>query len=135
LDAAQFSEECGTTKIRCGFNLDDAEVMIIFSGGDKSDATCEKLPVGTVLAIKLRFRHLQPFEDFRLRNEKAIVFDPSTPPKSGYKAYYYSKAGLIVSTFKGQVAEVVYIATQEDLQRCAVYYDNPKAFVAVGLTY
>jgi len=135
LDAARVVPQCVNTSTRCTFRLEDSEVMIIFSGGDTGDGKCAKIPVGTVLAIKIRFTRLQQFEDFKVNHQQVILFDPSTPPNSDYQSYYYREEGLIVSTFRGKVFEVVYIARQRDLRRCPEYYDDPKGFVEMSAIY
>ena len=134
LDAARFAKECGTANVRCQFEHEDSEVMIIFSGGNLGDdADCPKLPSATVLAVKVKFKRPPPLKNFRLKNQKEILFDPSYPPNHGYKGYYYPKEGFIISSVDGRVIEVVYIAKQEDLHLCPEYYDDPKGFVEVGI--
>lgn len=135
LDAARFAQECQNTNIRCTFRFEDSEVMIIFSGGNIGTGKCEKLQSGTVLAIKIRFTSLQQFEDFRLNNRKVILFNPSTPPNADYKAYYYQEEGFIISAFKGQVYEVVYLPRKRDIRRCPEYYNDPKGFVEMSSIY
>lgn len=135
LDADRLHEKCSSETIGCSFTIEDGKVLIIFSGGDIGDGKCSKLKEGTVLAISIKFDHLRKLKDFQLNNKKAVVFDPSSPTGRGYKAYYYPGEGFIISTFKGRVLEVVYIAEQKDIHHCPEYYKDPKGFVAVGLVY
>ena len=134
LDAAALVKECETPKMGCHFEDDKSEVQIIFSGGNLSDlADCPSMPAGTLLAVIVRFKTPQPLKNFRLKNQKEILFDPSHPPNYGYKGYYYPKDGFIISSFEGRVVEVVYIAEQKDLHRCPEYYEDPMGFVQVGI--
>jgi len=134
LDAAALVKECETPKMGCHFEDDNSEVQIIFSGGKLRDnADCPKLPAGTVLAVVVKFKTPQPLKKFRLKNQKEILFDPSSPPNHGYKGYYYPKEGFIVSSFEGRVVTVVYVAQQKDLYLCPEYYEDPKGFVQVGI--
>jgi hypothetical protein len=54
------------------------------------------------------------------------------PPNYGYKGYYRPNR-FIISSFKGRVVTIVYIAEQKDLHRCPEYYEDPKGFVEVGI--
>ena len=70
---------------------------------------------------------------FRIRDKPFKVFDPSSPPKRGYKTYYYVEDGFMINTYKGQMIGLVYIAAQKDIYLCPEYCEDPKAFVEVGL--
>ena len=113
--------------------MDDAEVMVIFSGSKVGDGECPQVPKGTVLAIKVKFTRPESLKKFQLKDKKFTVFDPSYPTDHGYKAYYYEDDGFLISTANDEVVQLVYIARQKDIHLCPKYYDNPKAFVAVGL--
>lgn len=133
VDVSRLAEECGKPDSKgCYFEYDRSEVTITLSGGNL-DAACPKMPPGLVLAVVVKFYSPQPLKNFRLKNQKEILFDPSNPPNRGYKGYYYPKEGFIISSFEGRVVEVVYIAEQKDIHRCFEYYDDPKAFVEVSL--
>ena len=71
--------------------------------------------------------------EFQIKNKTFEVFDPSSPPKRGYKTYYSVKDGFMINTYKGQAVGLVFIAAQKDIHLCAEYYQDPKAFVEVGL--
>ena len=134
LDAAALVKECDTPKMGCHFEDDNSEVQLIFSGGNLKDlAECPNMPAGTLLAVLVRFKSPQPLKKFRLKNQKEIFFDPSSPPNHGYKGYYYPKDGFIISSVKEGVVAVVYVAEQKDLHRCPEYYEDPKGFVQVGI--
>ena len=133
LDAAALVKECETPKMGCNFEDDNSEVLIIFSGGNLVDGKCPNMAAGTLLAVLVRFKTPQPLKNFRLKNQKEILFDPSHPPNHGYKGYYYPKDGFIISSFEGRVVTVAYIAEQKDLHRCPEYYEDPKGFVEVGI--
>ena len=133
VDAAALVKECETPKTGCHFEDDNSEVHIIFSGGDFGNKICPKMPVGTVLAVVVEFKSPQPLKNFRLKNQKEIFFDPSSPPNHGYKGYYYPKEGFIISSYEGGVVTVIYVAQQKDLHLCPEYYKDPKGFVEVGI--
>ena len=132
-DAAKLSSSCKETETRCQFNLDDNEVMIIFSGSKIGVMECERVPERTVLAIIIKFSHPKNLPEFKLKNKRYKTFDPSSPPKEGYKTYYDKQDGFMINTFKGQVIGLVYLATKKDIHLCPEYYEDPKAFVALGL--
>jgi hypothetical protein len=132
-DAAALVKECDTPKMGCHFEDDNSEVQIIFSGGDLVDGKCPNMPAGTLLAVVVKFKRPQPLKNFRLKNQKEIFFDPSSPPNHGYKGYYYPAEGFIISSFEGRVVTVVYVAQQKDLHLCPEYYEDPKGFVEVGI--
>jgi hypothetical protein len=131
-DTARFSKECAAQN-RCQFNLDDSEVMIVFYDRSLAFTECPKVPEGTVLAIIVKFNQARKLEDFTIKNRKFRVFDPSSPPNKGYKAYYYFEDEFIINTYQGRVLEVVYIAAKKDTRLCPSYYEDPKGFIEVGL--
>ena len=135
LDAARVAKECDKPDSKgCYFEFENSQVTIILSGGNLRDhADCPNMPAGTVLAIAVKFNTPQPLKKFRIKNQKEIFFDPSSPPNHGYKGYYYPQEGFIISSYKGRVVEVVYVAEQKDIHRCPEYYADPKGFVEVGI--
>ena len=95
VDAARFATDCGASDTTgCQFGYEQSDVKLIFSGGKFGDGRCPKLPVGTLLAIIVKFDRPQPLENFRLKNRKEVLFDPSNPPSRGYKGYYYPHEGF-----------------------------------------
>ena len=132
-DVAHLSQVCAQTETRCQFTLEDQEVMIIFSGSKIGDLECPRVPTRTVLAIIVRFSQPRKLREFQIPKRQAKTFDPSSPPKRGYKTYYYLQEGFMINTYRGQVIGLVYIAEQKDIQLCPEYYADPKAFVEVGL--
>lgn len=134
VDAGRFAKQCATANVRCQFTLEDSDVMIIFSGGNLGIAAdCPNMPAGTVLAVIIKLKRPHALKNFRLKNRKEIIFDPSSPPNHGYKGYYYPHEGFIISSYKRRVIEVVYVAEQKDIHRCSEYYQDPKGFVEVGI--
>ena len=77
LDAAALVKECETPEMGCHFEDDNSEVLLIFSGGHLVDGKCPNMPAGTVLAVVVTFKRPQPLKNFRLKNQKEILFDPS----------------------------------------------------------
>ena len=132
-DVAKLSQACEDQETRCQFTLEDENVMIVFSGSKIGALECERVPKRTVLAIIVKSNHPKDLQAFRIRDKTFKVFDPSSPPKRGYKTYYYVEDGFMINTYKGQVIGLVYIAAQKDLYLCPEYYEDPKAFVEVGL--
>ena len=133
-NAARFAKECETANLKCNFQLKDSYVMLLFSSRDHgAKADCPKLPPGVLLAVIVDLKDHQPLKNFRLKNQKEISFDPSSPPNHGAKAYYYPKEGLIVSSFRGRVVRLVYLANQKDVDLCPEAYADPKGFVEFGI--
>lgn len=132
-DVATLSQGCEETETRCQFTLEDQEVMIVFSGSKIGALECKQVPKRTVLAVILRFSRPRRLREFQLKNKQFRVFDPSSPPKLGYKTCYYAQDGFMINSYKGKVIGLVYIAAQKDIHLCPEYYEDPKAFVEVGL--
>lgn len=133
LDAAELSSACKETDTRCQFTWDDNEVMVVFSGSNVGVLKCEQVPKGTVLAIIVRFKRAKKIREFQIKNKQFKVFDPSSPPKRGYKTYHYVQDGFLINTYKGRVVGLVYLAAEKDIHLCPEYYADPKAFVEIGL--
>jgi hypothetical protein len=132
-DLAKLSPACEEAETGCQFALADQEVLVVFSGSRIGALECERVPKHTVLAVFVKFNRPKKLQDFQLRGKRFSVFDPSSPPKRGYKTYYYVEVGFMINTYKGRVIGLVYIARQKDIHLCPEYYEDPKAFVAVGL--
>lgn len=132
-DVAKLSQACQNAETRCQFTEDDQEVMIVFSGSKIGALECAQVPNRTVLAIIVKFKQPRRLRDFQLKSERFKTFDPSLPPNRGYRTYYYVEDGLLINTFKGKVIGLVYVAAQKDIHLCPEYYEDPKAFVEVGL--
>jgi hypothetical protein len=132
-DVAKLWRECEKAETRCQFTFEDQEVMIVFSGSKIGALECERVPNRTVLAVIVKFSRPKKLQEFQSKNKTFEVFDPSSPPKRGYKTYYYVKDGFMINTYKGQVVGLVFIAAQKDIHLCPEYYQDPKAFVEVGL--
>ena len=132
-DVAKLSHGCQETETRCQFTLEDEEVMVVFSGSKIGALECERVPKRTVLAVIVKFSRTKSLQDFKIKNKRFRVFDPSSPPKRGYKTYYYVEDGFMINTYKGKVIGLVYIAAQKDVYLCPEYYNDPMAFVEVGL--
>lgn len=107
--------------------------MVVFSGSNIGRLACERVPKRTVLAVIVTFRTPKKLEPFKLKNRRFTVFDPSYPPNAGYKTYHYVRDGFMINTHNGEAIGLVYIAAEKDVHLCPEYYDDPKAFVEVGL--
>lgn len=134
-DVRKLFPDCGDTKTRCQFRLEDQDVMVIFSGSTIGVLECNRVPKGMVLAVIVKFRSPRKLQDFKLQRARFTTFDPSEPPKHGYKAYHYRREGLIINTYEGKAIALVDLAVENDIPLCPEYYDDPKAFVAIGLMY
>lgn len=133
-EVSKLEPECARAKYRCVFELDNSEVMIIFSGYDGL-SECNRIKPGTVLAVIITFHQFESLQKFQLRNTKVEAFSPSSPTVPEYKGYYYPREGLIISAFNGQAYKVAYVATQKDSKACPEYYEDPTGMVMVGLFY
>lgn len=132
-DVAMLFKACEETETRCQFTLEDQEVMIVFSGSKIGTLECKRVPKQTVLAVIIRFSRPRTLREFQLKNKHFKVFDPSSPPKQGYKTYYYEREGFMINSYKGKAIGLVYVAAQKDIHLCPEYYEDPKAFVEIGL--
>lgn len=132
-DVATMAQACEKEETRCQFTLEDQEVMIILSGNTLGVLECKRVPKQTVLAVIIRLKTPKKLREFQVKNKRFKTFDPSSPPGTGYRAYYDAQDGFLINTYKGQVIGLVYLATQKDAHLCPEYYKDPKAFVAVGL--
>src|SRR5262245_16393920 len=101
-EVAKLSQACAGAETRCQITLEDQEVMIVFSGSKIGALECEGVPKRTVLAVIVKFNRPKNLKEFQIRNKRFKVFDPSSPPKRGYKTYYYVEDGFMVNTYKGQ---------------------------------
>ena len=132
-DVAKLWQACEQAETRCQFRLADQEVMIVFSGSKIGALECERVPKRTVLAVIVKFSRPKKLQEFQIKKKTFETFDPSSPPKRGYTTYYSVQDGFMINTYKGQVVGLVYIAAQKDIHLCPEYYQDPKAFVEVGL--
>src|SRR5215813_9935169 len=94
-DVAKFSRACLETETRCQFTLEEQEVMVIFSGSKIGLAECNRVPKLTVLAVIITFNSPKKLKDFQLKGQPFKLIDPSSPPKHGYKTFYYIKEGFM----------------------------------------
>ncbi len=132
-DVRRLFPACEEKETGCYLALEDREVTVIFSGGKIGLSECKGVPKGTVLAVIVRFRSPRKLQEFTLKRERFTVFDPSNPPKRGYKTYYYARDGFMINTYRGKAIELVYLAAKKDIPLCPDYYKDPKGFVEVGL--
>ena len=132
-DVGRLFKSCEEMETRCQFTLEDQEVMIVFSGSKIGALECRLVPKRTVLAVIIKFSRPRSIKAFYRKNGEPKVFDPSSPPEQGYKTYYYEQEGFMINTYKGEIIGLVYIAAQKDIHLCPEYYDDPRAFVEVGL--
>lgn len=132
-DVAKISKACESAENRCQFTFEDQEVMIILSGSTIGVLECKRVPKQTVLAVIIRFSVPKKLRLFHIENKKFTTFDPSSPPGAGYKTYYDAQDCFMINTYKGQVVGLVYLATKKEAALCPEYYEDPKAFVDVGL--
>src|SRR5882757_1558522 len=66
-DVAVLSQACAEVESRCQFELEDQEVMIVFSGSKIGALECERVPKRTVLAVIVRFNHPGRPREFQLK--------------------------------------------------------------------
>jgi hypothetical protein len=132
-DVAKLWQACEHAETRCQFTWDDQDVMIVFSGSKIGALECPQVPKRTVLAVIVKFSRPKNLRKLQIKDKRVKVFDPSSPPKRGYKTYYDARDGFMLTTYKGRVISLAYIAAQKDIHLCPEYYRDPKAFVEVGL--
>ena len=118
--------------IRANYDLDEGHVYIVFSNGEDYNYDCvKKLPKDIVLLIEFRPKADLTLPDLKLDLTKFRKFDPSIPPNLGREAYVSEEEGLIVSTYKGKVYQISYLASKEDQKLCPEYYEEPESFVRI----
>jgi hypothetical protein len=72
-----------------------------------------------------------PVKELKINIKKFRAFDPAYRSGLGYRAYSDEKSGLLINTYKGDVFEFDYIASQEDQALCPRFYEDSRAFVRV----
>lgn len=134
-DVVRLLKQCGDAKLDCEFDFGNDHIRIVFSGdstGDFNECSTQ-LPAGTVLLIEITPKTNLQFKDLRIKKKNLRLFAPSSPPNIRYRGYINDKEGLILKTYKGRVLQIDYIASVTDKHLCPSYYENPEAFIQVGL--
>ena len=112
-------------KNRSIYFIDEGVIYIAYQRHNSPPTDCWKtVPNDTVTFIQVTLKKAVPLKEFPIKVEQAERFDPSTPKNIGYLDYLDASAGLLVVTFKGNVVEVCYFATEADRPPCPDYLDN-----------
>jgi hypothetical protein len=80
------------------------------------------------------FIEVQPrglkFSELHLDKRRPQPFNPSDPARPHFKGYR-SDDGFVVSLFKNEVLQLVYLAADADKRACPAFYERPEAFVEI----
>jgi hypothetical protein len=117
--------------------VDGDDIYIVYARQTFPDAPiCPKtVPNDTVLMIQVTLKNRLPLQQFPIDIHRSQQFDPSEPKNIGYKTYLDKRDGIMVTTFKGNVADIWYFATSEDARVCPTYYANMKSFAGMLVDY
>ena len=132
-DVVRLFNQCVDANESCEFDLGGEHVNILFSSRlSRENLDCiRKLPPETVLYIEVRLFARTALEDLLVEPGQLISFNPTKPHRPGFKAYLDSKDGWLISTFQGEVDQIVFIAAAKDGDLCPRYYRDPKRFIKV----
>jgi len=132
-DVVRLFGSCSQPDGGCQFQLGNEEIHIVFSTGLMSEyhECARKLPPETVLLIEVKLTTPARLEALRITQKNFRTFDPSTPPKMGYKGFIDEKEGLVINTYRGKVLQLDFIAASKDVHLCPSYYEDPKSFIQV----
>lgn len=130
-DVVRVFNECTDQQESCEFTADNEEITIAFAGVQN----CAGVPAGTVLSIQRELQHETTLEALGLGKRHFKSFDPSTPPKLGYRAFIDDEAGLILKSLDKKIFQINYIATEKERPVCPNYYKDPRDFVEVFLPH
>ncbi|HKR60900.1 MAG TPA: hypothetical protein VJS64_14355 [Pyrinomonadaceae bacterium] len=120
-------------KGRSTYFLDEGQVDIVFAGPEiPLAAYCVGMvPNGTVLMIQVTAKPGWTYSDFQPNDKEFRKFNAAEPSDLGYDGYFNEREGLVIRTFKGNVEQIIYLASAEDRNLCPSYYENPEAAVNV----
>jgi len=130
-DVVRIFKECTDQQESCEFSVDTEDITIVFAGIQN----CVGVPVDTVLSIQRELQHDTTLEALGLDKRRFKTFDPSTPPKLGYRGFIDDQAGLILKSLDKKIFQINYIATEKERSACPKYYENPRDFVEVFLPH
>lgn len=132
-DVERRFNECARTTGRCSFTLGNEEVLIVFSGQlQEGLAECSvRMLAEVVLAVDVTYKKPISLRNFQIDKKRFKKFDPSTPRGMGFVGYIDDISGLVIRSYRGEINQIVYIATRSDRKRCPSYYDDPRSFAAV----
>jgi hypothetical protein len=130
-DVVRIFNECKDQHGPCEFTIENEDITIEFAGTQN----CTGVPADTVLSIQRDLRHETSLEALGFDKRRFKSFDPSSPPKLGYRAFIDEQAGLLLKSLRGQIFQINYIATEKERSACPNYYSDPRAFVEVFLPH
>ena len=130
-DVVRVFNQCNDQQESCEFTIENEDITIEFAGTQN----CASVPAGTVLSIQRDLKKETTLEALGLDKRRFKSFDPSTPPKLGYRAFIDEQAGLLLKSLRGQIFQINYIATEKERSACPNYYGDPHDFVAVFLPH
>jgi hypothetical protein len=111
--------------------LDEGVVQVFFADHAYPDGEdcLRSVAAGTVLSIVVVPKPNLKLKDIGINLTGVQKFNPSLGKDPEYAGYYGKKAGFIVTTYKGNVSAICYLAAAEDRHFCRSYYRNAKALV------
>lgn len=100
--------------------VDGLEIFIAYADQESlARMNCQPtVAAGTVTVIRVTPKNDIRVSDLFLDEKSFRKFNASDPPEPEHEGLIDEKEGLVISAFKGIVAEMVYIACASDRQRC-----------------
>src|SRR5689334_11546215 len=98
-DVVRIFKACEGQDSQCEFTNENEDIMIEFAGVQN----CAGVPAGTVLSIERDLRKETTLEALGFDKRRFKSFDPSTPPKLGYRAFIDEQAGLLLKALRGRI--------------------------------
>ena len=129
-DVVRLWNQCSDQIEACVFTLDREDVYILFSGGlhDIYQGCAKSLPAETVVFIQVEPQTSIGFKKAGLSEKTLKEFEPTVFIGRSVKAYRTGD-GLIVSTFRNKILQMVYVAEISANAPCAKFYGHSESFI------
>jgi len=114
------------------YRLDDEEVAIGYMGRASAERmSCPSVPLDTVMSIHVSPKNHPPLSELGIDESKFEIFDPSSPPNIGFKAYVDAVDGMYICTVRGRVKDLGYYGSAKDREACPELNVDPKDFCRI----
>jgi len=136
-DVIKLFSSCADTTTPCEFSLNQQEISVRFSNSMSQEyGDCAKhLPIDTVMVITVKPLQKLPLRKLGINASGFQRFDSSIPADSDYQGLVSRKDGLIVTMFKNNVTQAIYLPTLEESRGCEDFYDKSQAMARVTILY
>jgi len=114
------------------YRLDNEEVTIGYMSRALAERmSCPSVPLDTVLSINVSPKNHPPLSELGIDESKFEIFDPSSPPNIGFKAYVDVVNGMYICTIRGRVKDLGYYGNAKDREVCPELNVDPKGFCRI----